>query len=249
MNCEELRSLLHGYVDGELGLERDLEIERHLEGCPACSSAVTRLQSLRQTLADAPLYHRAPAALRERIQSSLRRESRPRAVFPRLPWWPLGLAASLAFIALVAWGALRIAALPSAQEMVAQQVVSSHARSLLPGHLYDVESSNQHTVKPWFNGRVDFAPPVKDLDQGFPLKGGRIDVVDARNVAALVYERHGHIINLFVWPARPDTASPPRASTRQGYHVIHWTDADLTYWVVSDLNEAELWQFVELIRQ
>ena len=128
-------------------------------------------------------------------------------------------------------------------------MVASHVRSLmLPGRDVDVASSDQHTVKPWFNGRLTFSPPVKKLDgAGFELVGGRLDYLDRQKVAALVYKRRSHVINLFVWPAADRSARPPRTLTDQGYHVIHWSEGDLTYWAVSDLNEAELREFVDLI--
>jgi anti-sigma factor RsiW len=146
---------------------------------------------------------------------------------------------------------LRGQPLPSADVRVAQQVVANHVRSLmLSGRDVDVASSDQHTVKPWFNGRVAFSPPVRKLDgAGFELVGGRLDVLDGQKVAALVYKRRAHVINLFVWPAAESSALPPRTLTTQGYHVIHWTDGDLTYWVASDLNEAEMQEFVDLIRR
>jgi anti-sigma factor RsiW len=248
VNCEEIADLLHPFADGELDLVRSLTVERHLQTCPACAAAAKGVQALRGALAEPALYHRAPAALRERVRASLRPARRARAAARPFPWRALAVAASLAFVAVLTWATLRVLSLPSADDLLAQQVVASHVRSLmLPGRDVDKASSNQHTVKPWFNGRVPFAPPVKKLDD-FELVGGRLDYLDRQKVAALVYKRRDHVINLFVWPAADRSPQSPRTLTLQGYHVIHWSDGDLTYWAASDLNEAELREFVELIR-
>jgi anti-sigma factor RsiW len=247
VTCDELRSVLHGYVDGELDLVRGLEAERHLDACAACARLRDQQQVLRQALGNAALYHPAPDDLRQRIRSSFRPHA-SRAHFPRLTWPVLGVAASLALVLLLAWIVVRGRPALTAEEPVTQLVLASHARSLIGDHLLDVESSDQHTVKPWLDERLDFAPPVKDLaGEGFPLAGGRLEYVDQRPAAALVYRRHKHIINLFVWPAaEPDEA--PRAETRRGYNLVHWTKGGLTCWAVSDLNPDELRLFVELIR-
>jgi anti-sigma factor RsiW len=251
MSCEEFADLLHPFVDGELDLVHSLAVERHLHACPACAAAVKEIQALRETLASPALYHRAPAALRDRVRAALRPASRTRAAARPFPWRWLAVAASLAFIAVLTWAMLGGLPLPSADERVAQQVVAGHVRSLmLPGRDVDVASSDQHTVKPWFNGRVTFSPPVRKLDgAGFELVGGRLDYLDGQKVAVLVYKRRSHVINLFVWPAAERSARPPQSLTTQGFHVIHWSEGDLTSWAVSDLNEAELREFVDLIRR
>jgi anti-sigma factor RsiW len=251
VNCEEFADLLHPFADGELDLVRSLAVERHLQGCPGCATAIKELKALQGTLAEPALYHRAPAALRDRVRASLRPASRTRAGARPVPWRFLAVAASLAFVATLTWATLRGPALPSADERVAQLVVASHVRSLmLPGRDVDVASSDQHTVKPWFKGQVTFSPPVKKLDgAGFELVGGRLDYLDRQKVAALVYKRRGHVISLFIWPAADRFARLPQALTDQGYHIIHWSDGDLTYWAASDLNEMELREFVDLIRR
>ena len=162
-------------------------------------------------------------------------------------WRSLALAASLAVVALGSWTLARQRA---AVDALADDVLASHVRSLMPGHLTDVPSSDQHTVKPWFNGRLDFSPPVYDFaGRGYPLLGGRIDYVGGQPVAALVYGRRQHMINVFLWPAARGSAGGPATRTRQGYHELHWTTGDYTYWVVSDLGLAELQEFAQLLRQ
>jgi anti-sigma factor RsiW len=250
LTCEALQNALHSYVDGELDPDHHLEITRHLQECSACSLAVNKHQALRKSLQGASLYYQAPVDLRERIRSSLLRPRKSRAVLPALAWRSIAVAASLAFLMLLAWSVVRLRSLPSHEDLLAQGIVSSHVRSLMPGHLVDVASSDQHTVKPWFAGQVDFSFVVKNpTEEGYPLVGGRLDYVDNRKVAALVYKRRQHVINVFIWSATTDTDKSTQETTRQGYHLFHWTSAGLTYWVISDLNERELQEFVHLIQR
>jgi anti-sigma factor RsiW len=162
-------------------------------------------------------------------------------------WRPLALAAALAVVALGSWNlSLRHAA----GETLADDVLDSHIRSLMPGHLTDVLSSDQHTVKPWFNGRLDFSPPVHDFaGQGYPLLGGRLDYVNGRTVAALAYGRRQHLINVYLWPATRGPSDAPTTHDRQGYHLLHWTTTDYAYWVVSDLGPAELHDFGHMMQR
>lgn len=262
MNCDATRKFVHAYADGELDLVRSLEIEEHLEGCAACSQVLRNVQALKSTLHHEALYFRPPAHLQARVLVSIREAGNPKPAYRRWPLGMLSLAAALVLGVALVWLVARsfsTGAGASAEDALAQSVVASHVRSMMAGHLSDVVSSDKHTVKPWFDGKIDYSPPVEDLaPQGFPLQGGRLDYIDNRPVAALVYGRQKHIINLFIWPTGTSGSSgfsgatgqiaeaPP--STIQGYNVIHWTESSMTFWAVSDLNSTELQQFVQLVR-
>jgi anti-sigma factor RsiW len=251
VTCEEIGNLLSPYADGELDLVRALEVERHLESCPACAAALERVHSLSARLGDGALYYQPPADLRGRVRASLGRAAGGRGRLAVLPWrWIGAAAAAAALVAVALWGTIRAVSVPSAEELLAREVVAAHVRStLVDSHLVDRESSNQHVVKPWFIGKVDFAPEVKDLSaEGFPLRGGRLDYIDGQNTAVLVYERGQHVINVFVWRAAGKDTTPEYLK-RQGYHLIRWTAGGRAFWVVSELNETELREFVELLRR
>jgi anti-sigma factor RsiW len=236
-------------MDGELDLLRNLEIEQHLQECSVCAAVVARHQAMRAALKDASLYHRAPVRLQERIRSSLQQASRPRRAFPALPWRAWRVAAAVAFVALLAWGVVYLVSHRGAEDPLAEEVVSDHVRSLMPGNLLGVVSTNQHVVKPWFRDKVEFSPMVMNLsDKGFELTGGRLDYLGKRRVATVVYKRREHVINLFQWPAATDVESAPQSLSRQGFHLIHWTQGGLHCWAVSDLNVSELEEFVQLMR-
>ena len=243
MNCQQAKPLIDPYADGELEASAILELEKHLQSCSACALALLNLQSLKKTLKQDTLYFTAPAELRQRIKSEL---PAPAKTVPQRRAWNwnwLTTAMSGAFAVCLA---LLLMVRPSSQQPLTQEIVSSHIRSLMASHVLDVVSTDQHTVKPWFNGKLDFSPPVKDLaSQEFPLIGGRLDYVDGRNVAALVFQRHKHIINLFIWPAKEKVSKPASVTPIQGYNLIHWSEAEMAYWAVSDLNEKELMEFVQ----
>jgi len=250
LSCQQTRELIHGYIDGELDLVKSIEIEKHLSDCEPCTQTYKGMRRLQSMASDNALRFEPPASLEKRLRSALRRESKaePKSLAPRWRW--VLATASLFAAVITIWAITAILSRPSPDEVLAQEIVSSHVRSLMADHLTDVPSSDQHTVKPWFNGRLDFSPTVKDLSQqGFSLTGGRLDYIGNRPVAALVYQRRQHSINLFVWPSREAPATSEKASERQGYNLIRWSDGGMTYWAVSDLNLAELQQFVQLLRE
>jgi len=245
MNCQQAKPLIGPYADAELEAAAILELEQHFADCSACAGAWRHLQNLKRSLKSEALYFTAPAELRSRIKSDL---PSPARSVPRRPAWNwnwLTTVTSGAFAVCVAVLLFVMQTRPSSEQQFAQELVSSHVRSLMPGHLMDVVSTDQHTVKPWFNGKLDFSPPVKDLAAaGFPLNGGRLDYLGGRTVAALIFQRQKHIINLFVSPSKDADSKPALVRPRQGYHIIHWTEAGMTFWAVSDLNEKELMEFV-----
>jgi anti-sigma factor RsiW len=273
MNCEETKKLMDGYLDGELDPITSQTIEQHLAECPRCGQAYTTHGSLIRAIGNTTPYYKAPPELRERIQSSLRKEmaeqsngsgriavdARPliakeqaesRSILFGASWNWLALAAAIVFAAVIVWNVLPRLQRPGNDQFLATQLIAGHVRSLMANHLTDVASSDQHTVKPWLDAKLDFAPAVVDLSsEGFPLIGGRLDYLDNRAVAALIYQRRKHFINLFVWPAAPDETRTPKALTRQGYQLLHWIESDLNYWAVSDINEKELQEFKQLFDQ
>jgi len=245
----ELELQLDAYLDGELALGEARELEAHLKECSDCG----RLHEARVALSAAirkqvPAF-RAPDALRSRVRAAVRAAAGTPPLHHVLPpvaarW--LALAASLALVALGGW---RLGLSRASGQALADQVLASHVRSLMPGHLTDVISSDQHTVKPWFNGKLDFSPPVYDFaGRDYPLIGGRLDYVGGRPVAVLVYRRRQHLINVFLWPATR-LAGGPGVAMRQGYHLLHWTTLDYAYWVASDLGMAELREFTHLMQE
>ena len=249
MNCTEARALLHAYLDDELDAPRSMEIAQHLATCAACTERYRALENLQHSLRAPQLRYAAPTALAARIRSHLP-ASAP-GPFPARPWqWPAlsaALAASLLLaIAVAGWQAAQLRA--HRTDALVTEAVSDHVRSLLASHLIDVRSSDRHTVKPWFDGRLDFSPQVKDLDaQGFELIGGRLDVLGDERVAALVYKRHLHMINLFQWPANGASDSrQPTEQARNGYRALGWREGGMQFLAVSDT--ADLDAFVQDFR-
>ena len=251
MACQHSELLLPAYFDGELDLVRNIEFEEHLKTCRLCAQQLTELQAMRSSLQSANLYERAPESLRSRIRAALPPEARPQPISMlrrrALEW----LAVAAAILIAVILGAKVLSNIGGGeQNLIAEEIVASHIRSMQPGHLYDVESTDQHTVKPWFDGKLDFAPPVINLaDQGFPLIGGRLDYVGHRDVAALVYQRQKHFINVFVWPEDSKVAKTPEVQTIQGYNLVFWSHNGMYFCAASDLNLAELRQFAQLLQR
>ncbi|HTV85735.1 MAG TPA: anti-sigma factor [Dyella sp.] len=244
MMCNDARLLLHAYLDDELDAAQSVAVTRHMHGCPACAASYADYARLHKALAQPALYRRAPDALRARWTAP----GSPAAGNARTRRrWP-GLAMAAGFIGALLltapawfylWQQHGIGANPLAGE-----VVSSHVRSLQQQHLMDVVSTDQHTVKPWFEGKLDFSPRVKDLaGVGFPLAGGRLDALDGHSVAALVYKRRLHVINLYQWPSTV-TTSAAVVTQWHGYTVIRWIAGNMNYVAVSDVNETDLRQFV-----
>ena len=245
MTCEQTQELIHAYIDGELDLVNNLAIEGHLGECEACQSEYRRHLNLVALVQGGAQSFAAPDILRKRIEKQI--NTKVSKTFYSRRWLAIAAAVILALSVGVLWKILAARSQSQNDELVAQEVVSSHIRSMMLNHLVDVPSSDQHTVKPWFNGKLDFAPDVKDFaDQGFPLIGGRLDYMDNRTVAALVYQRRKHSINLFIWPS-PGADKSTQQFSANGYNIIHWTRSGSTYWAVSDVNSADLSEFAKLV--
>jgi anti-sigma factor RsiW len=264
--CADKTLLVHAYIDGELDLVRSLELEEHLKTCESCAHELRSQEILRKSLRTWNLYEPAPQGLEERIRGSLPgskkivpmiqqrlddrgfspASNRTRRRGRVLEWMAVAAAILIAVL-------LTLRFFPDLagrrQTVLAQEVIASHIRSLQPGHLLDVQSTDQHTVKPWFNGRVDFSPPVRDLaEQGFPLIGGRLDYLNHRDVATLIYQRRKHIISVFVWPA-DSAAKPPGSMSAEGYNVVSWQHTGMNFCAVSDVNPDDLQQLSQLLQQ
>ncbi|HYK17219.1 MAG TPA: anti-sigma factor [Bryobacteraceae bacterium] len=247
MTCEDARGLLTAYVDEELDVAHSLEVEKHLETCEACARIVESQEKVRSAIQASGLSYEPPASLDARIESTIRRSAKPAGRPPMS--WPWLAAAAAILLALVLLGRLPMSRVPASDTLIAQEVLDSHLRSMMPGHLTDVESSDQHTVKPWFDGKIDFAPSVVDFAaDGFPLAGGRKDSISGRTVAALVYRRNKHLINVYIWPSSAPNSAPTSAAL-QGYNLLHWTQGGFAWWMSSDLNAEELAQLGTHLRE
>jgi anti-sigma factor RsiW len=254
--------LVQAELDGELDAAEAAALAAHRAGCPICQAAAIELVRARSLIGDG-LHETMPADLRVRMLARIAAARREQAADSPAPapgrsrfrrdwagwsrgWWgSLGSfgvgAACAAVLAFLVWA--------PGEASLADQVVAGHIRALQPGHLADIASTDRHTVKPWFDGRIDFAPPVKDLvADRFPLEGGRLDYLAGRPVAAMVYRRDRHVVDLFVWPADPGGPSPAFAQV-QGYNVVHWTADGMTLWAVSDLEPGQLREFAEAWRR
>jgi anti-sigma factor RsiW len=254
VSCELTRRFVPVYMDGELDLVRTIEMETHLNDCPACAQRLEDQKEVRSALRRGSLSYAAPVALRERIQSSLRASSRVGIQERKIKWPPLliwqwvGAVAVLALFSISAWQLIARLHAPSSDERIAAEVLSSHVRSLEAHHLMDVVSTDQHTVKPWFDARLDFSPPVEDLaSDGFPLVGGRLDYLEGREVAAVIYQRREHFINVFVWPNPAESNSTRAMESRQGYDIVRWSSGGFQCWAVSDISAPDLAEFVRLL--
>jgi anti-sigma factor RsiW len=255
VSCDLTQRFVPGYIDGELDLVRTIEIETHLKACSACAQELENQQGVHAVLRRNSLAYVAPAVLRDRIQSSLRVSSVAIEVqetgikWPSLRVWQwAGAVAALTLFSLSGWQLTARLREPSTDQRIAAEVFSSHVRSLEADHLMDVVSTDQHTVKPWFDAKLDFSPPVEDLaNNGFPLVGGRLDYLEGREVAALIYQRRNHFINVFVWPDPTGNNSTQSIESRQGFSIMRWSREGFQCWAVSDIGGSELAEFVRLL--
>jgi anti-sigma factor RsiW len=241
MTCEETEILLHALIDDELDAGHAREVEDHIAGCPRCAAQLLSYRQMSKAVARADLRYTAPPELRRRIEASLPKTQAPnrRAVLR-------GFAMGSAVSAIAATGLIAIVLRGDDEQRIMSEVVSAHLRSLQAGHLTDVLSTDQHAVKPWFNGKLDVAPPVVDLTaQGFTLIGGRLDYVDTRPIGAIIYRRRSHVINLFVAQTASAQRHPAKPETIQGFNIRRWSERGLNYWAVSDLAADELAEFGE----
>ena len=249
MTCRETKHLLSAYVDGELDSAGSLAVETHMRRCTSCLNDVQSLYALASSIANGSLRFKAPVRLKRTIQGVIR-EATPRRRFSLFSWRWASALASVVFAAALTWTVTTNWTKTSGGAGLVNDIVSSHARSMLAHHVTDVSSSDQHTVKPWFTGKLDYSPPTNDLtEQGFRLVGGRLDYLNTRPVAALVYQRKQHFINLFVWPSSNTGSGQEEQVARQGYNLIHWTQAGMTYWLISELNLPELQECALLLKQ
>jgi anti-sigma factor RsiW len=262
--CAEMSLLVQADIDGELAPADTAGVEAHLEHCPNCAALQMQLIALSGRIRQEVTYHAAPSAAREKLRTAIRSrvaaigklkaQESPIDSIRRVSWRyhlsrsrlslvaPFGAGFALGACLVLIFMLPQNGDLPNA-------VVSDHIRALQPGHLMDVVSTDQHTVKPWFDGRIDFAPPVRDFkDEGFPLAGGRLDYLDGRKVAALIYKRRKHLIDLYVWPDGDRLDHAPTAGSRNGYNFLHWSHDGMAFWAVSDLAASELLDFGNLSR-
>lgn len=250
MSCTLNQTMLHGYFDGELDAVRAAEFERHLEGCTKCQATIDEIEFLRARMQRSDLYEHASSELRSKIETELKL-SMPRRPVPALFFRPRFWMPALAVLSLLVAcaGLFLLVSSREQSQRVTAELVDAHIRSLQPGHLEDVQSSEQHTVKPWFDGKLDFVPPVTDYtEQGFPLLGGRLDIIDGHNVAALVYGRRKHIINVFVWPYHEKEPSVVSSGSRQGYNWLTWQIGDMAFCAISDAAITNLQELKSLFQ-
>lgn len=244
MNCDDCIAQLAAFHDGELDDSPCSAVEAHLAECEHCMARRDELARTSHLLQEALVHHAAPDILRARIANALARERSAGSPLPSRHRWSALAAAGLTIALLSSGGTFALMQSHARTAATADAVLASHVRSLMPGHLIDVASTDQHNVKPWFNGRVDFSPRVPALDSiGFSLVGGRLDYVADRAVTAVVYKRRQHVINVYAWPATGVDAAPTTSGSH-GYNLVRWRLDGFDYWAASDLNSTELSQFV-----
>jgi anti-sigma factor (TIGR02949 family) len=241
LSCDLAQTHLHAYLDGELDAAGSANFNQHLRSCPVCAAALGEEEILRRGLQQSRLYSRAPAGLKLRIEESLPGPRLQKSAGLGLLWWRwLAVSVALLLAAFLGWRQFSTSNRQVYDEIAVTAAVDAHLRSLQPGHLVDVQSTDQHTVKPWFDGKLDFAPPVRDFaSEEFPLVGGRLDVIEGRTVAALVYGRRKHFINVFVQKSGRN-ASWNGSGETQGYHWSGWNKDGFTFCAVSDVSQTDL---------
>ena len=247
MDCNQIELLLDAYVDGELELTRQLDIEAHLAACPTCKKAAEAANNFRLSVRMNTRFYKAPPQLKATIRAALRKESGSQFGWVCRFWRPLAATAGILVLGLsLAWAWFADTHHKDRELIV--QAISDHSRSLLVDHMLDVTSSDQHTVKPWVTGKLDYTPPVADLAAvGYKLLGGRIDLLANRPVAAIVYQYQGHFINVFVWPA-VSHAIDFNVQSQQGYSLCGWNKASLNYLIISELSPADMEKFEDQLR-
>ena len=245
MTCAETHRLLDAYLDDELDLRGALEVEEHLAGCAHCGADERGLRELGQFARANLTRHPLPPALEQTLREAFR-PARPARRWRKVAMALVPAAAAAVLLVMAGPGLLA----RGGDARTEDAVIAAHVRSLLANHLTDVASSDQHTVKPWFQGKLDYSVPATDFTaQGFALAGGRLDYVEDMPAAALVYRRRQHVVNLFIWPSRRGGDAPVRHLSSRGYGAFRWAKDGMNYWAVSDLNDAELEGFVELVRR
>jgi len=253
VNCQECRDFIDPYIDNELDVATAILVKQHLRDCSQCQPLLESRKALRALLNNPLLQFEVPDSLRRKIQSALpaARSSAKHQSYRRsfIPWFSVPLALAAAFTVVLGLVFLNQGGMldRSRGNALVEEVVSGHVRSLLATHLLDVPSTDQHTVKPWFDGKLKFSPPVLDFtDRGFRLIGGRLDYINGREVAALVYQRNKHIINLFISPSESGRPEAVQSFAKDGYNVLHWDRDGFEFWAVSDVNAADLRAFADL---
>lgn len=243
-------NLLHAYLDDELDLVRSMELEDHLIECGDCAHEVASYRVLRARVWTDDLRYQAPPTFRLRLLKGIREQEnsdkRQASVRAKFPWWNWVLVAACLLLA----SATFVMDFQHHRERnLMSEIVSDHVRSLMASHLTDVLNSDQHTVKPWFTGKLDFSPEVSDLSSdGFELVGGRLEYIDGHSAAAIVYQRSKHVVNVFMWPST-GSDQEPEAMARQGFNIVEWKQAGMYYCAASDLNQQELSELASILRR
>jgi len=249
MTCSQIKELIYTYIDGELDLLHSLEIERHLEKCQECKIIHKNLELLQSSVSSDSLYFNQPEGFSNQLMEKLRISNGYGRKWSFFADHIKGLSAAAIIAAITIFIFIPSLSIISGDQPLINDLVNSHIRSLLADHITDVTTSDRHKVKPWFNGKLNFSPRVEDFTkQGFPLVGGRLDYIDNRTVASLVYKRRLHFINLYIWPSEHKINTNIKFKSDKGYNLLSWNESEMMYWAVSDLNKSELEEFARLVQ-